>query len=96
MRTVSSLDSIRLNTPLHSIPGIGERSIGHYERLGLHTAGDLLKHLPLRYEQELAEQTIELAQEAVANGEDAHLALRGTIEALRHARGRRPRLEATL
>ena len=93
---MSSLDSINLNTPLPSIPGIGERTVRAYERLGLQTAGDLLKHIPLRYEQELAEQTIEAAHEAVANGEEAHLALRGTIEVLRHVRGRRPRIEATL
>ena len=35
LRNVSSLDSIPLNTPLRSIPGIGDRSIPLYERLGL-------------------------------------------------------------
>lgn len=93
---MSSLDSIKLNTPLPEIPGIGDRSVGAWRRLGLETAGDLLGHIPLRYEQELAEQTIARAHEAVASGETGHLALRGTIEVVRHHRGRRPRTEATL
>ncbi|WP_242822463.1 ATP-dependent DNA helicase RecG [Thermaerobacter marianensis] len=37
-------------TPLSRLPGVGRRQAQRLARLGLHTAGDLLWHLPRRYE----------------------------------------------
>ncbi|QIA26897.1 ATP-dependent DNA helicase RecG [Thermaerobacter sp. PB12/4term] len=37
-------------TPLGRLPGVGRRQAQRLARLGLHTAGDLLWHLPRRYE----------------------------------------------
>ena len=38
------------DTPLSRLPGVGRRHAQRLARLGLHTAGDLLWHLPRRYE----------------------------------------------
>ena len=78
------------------IPGVGSRLAGKFERLGLRVVADVLRHLPMRYEQELAERTIEHAHQAALDGEAATLAVRGTVAVIRRAPGRRPRIEATL
>lgn len=93
---MTKLDSITAKTPLGTIPGVGDRLRGRLERLGLRSAGDLIRHLPSRYQHELAEQPIASIREAVAAGEKGDLALRGVIQVIRQARGRRPRVEATL
>ena len=41
--------SLRLDTPVKFLKGIGERRAEHLERLGIRTARDLLWHLPHRY-----------------------------------------------
>ena len=41
--------SLRLDTPVKFLKGIGERRAEHFERLGIRTARDLLWHLPHRY-----------------------------------------------
>ncbi|WPD19927.1 ATP-dependent DNA helicase RecG [Thermaerobacter composti] len=42
--------SVTLTTPLGRLPGVGRRQAQRLARLGLSTAGDLLWHLPRRYE----------------------------------------------
>ena len=69
---------------------------GRFARLGLNVVGDLLRHLPMRYEHELAELSIEAACERMEAEPKATLAVRGTIAVIRRAPGRRPRIEATL
>lgn len=93
---MSKLETISASTPLGDIPGVGGRLNSSLERMDLRVAGDLVRHLPTRYEHELAEQSIRNALEAVRDGETGNLALRGTIQVIRRARGRRPRIEATL
>lgn len=90
------MQAISSRTPIGDLAGIGERLRGRFERLGLRTVADLLRHLPLRYQHELAEQTIEAAREAVEQEPKATLAVRGTIAVIRRVPGRRPRVEATL
>ncbi len=91
-------DPIRLASDIALLPGVGPRSRGLYARLGIATVGDLLKHLPLRYERHHEEQAIEdaslLVEGARSRGEV--VAVRGEIAALRVHPGRRARIEATL
>jgi ATP-dependent DNA helicase RecG len=69
-----------------------------FRRLGLARAIDLVRHLPLRYEHELPEQTIAQAERTVpgGSGSGTSVAVRGEVAAVRLARARRSRLEATL
>jgi ATP-dependent DNA helicase RecG len=93
---VSSPEDITANFPLTSIPGIGDHIASQFYHLGIHRAGDLLRHLPLRYEHELAEHTLSDARQAVEDGEQGHLTVRGFVAALRRQRGRSARIEATI
>ncbi len=93
---------ISLRTPIAELPYAG-RYAEAFLRLNISTAADLLRHLPMRYEQLRAEQTID---EAYRTSSDTHnsevnLALRGELAAIRFAQGRsgssaRGRTEATL
>ena len=40
---------LRLDTPVKFLKGVGERRADAFARLGVHTAGDLLRHIPHRY-----------------------------------------------
>jgi ATP-dependent DNA helicase RecG len=40
----------RLETPIMYVKGVGERRAAALHRIGIHTAGDLLYHIPHRYE----------------------------------------------
>jgi ATP-dependent DNA helicase RecG len=79
------------------VGGVGGRAEA-FRRLGMHRAIDLLRHLPQRYEHELAEQTIAAAGAALPLRDRAYanVAVRGEVAAVRFTRGRRSRLEATL
>lgn len=90
------MESITIKTPLGEISGIGDRLRGRFERLGLRIVADLLRHLPMRYQHELAELTIEAAREQVENDPKATLSIRGTVAVIRRTPGRRPRIEATV
>jgi ATP-dependent DNA helicase RecG len=48
-RTARAPGSVRLDTPVKFLKGIGERRAEQLERLGIRTARDLLWHLPHRY-----------------------------------------------
>jgi ATP-dependent DNA helicase RecG len=41
---------VRLDTPIMFLKGVGERRAASLHKLGVHTAGDLLYHIPHRYE----------------------------------------------
>ncbi|MEX0653941.1 MAG: ATP-dependent DNA helicase RecG [Phycisphaeraceae bacterium] len=86
---------IKLTTPIDALPGVTKRRASLFRRLGIEGVSDLLRHLPMRYEFEAAEDGI--AQLPV----DAVGTTRGVIEATRfvpsYGRGRsRGRFEATL
>jgi ATP-dependent DNA helicase RecG len=86
---------IDARTPLTSIQGVGPRSVERLAHLGLHTAGDLVRHLPIRHERRLAERGIgEIAQEV--GDETLHVRLRGEIARVKARPGPRAMLEATL
>ena len=69
-------------------------------RIGLRTVADALKHVPIRYEAEAGEQSVDDAARELAADSGAERtvrSLRGEIRAIRHIPGaRRPRSEATL
>jgi ATP-dependent DNA helicase RecG len=82
-------------TPLASLTGIGPRTLERLAHLGLRTAGDLVRHLPIRHERRLAERTI--AQTIAEVSEDAaNVRLRGEIARIRTRPGPRTMIEATL
>ncbi len=89
--------TITLTTGVAALAGVGDRVAASLRSLGVRTVGDLIKHLPIRYEHDLGEQS---AQAALAHADDdgavGEMSARGTITAVRHIPGRRPRVEATL
>jgi len=79
-----------LETPVSELPGVSAHRAECYARLGIVTVSDLLRHLPMRYEQEWAESTIEdLPVEALGSA-------RGMVTKTNIRRGRTPRFEALL
>ncbi|MHC4947827.1 MAG: ATP-dependent DNA helicase RecG [Planctomycetota bacterium] len=89
----------RLTTNIAVVPGVGTRRAEAFRRLGIRCVADLVLHLPLRYERELAEQTIAEAAAAVgasAGAVPANIAVRGEIASVRPVRARRRRVEASL
>ncbi|WP_432800331.1 ATP-dependent DNA helicase RecG [Poriferisphaera sp. WC338] len=49
---------VRMGTPVVKLPGVGPKRARAFERLGIQTASDLLRHLPMRYEYEAEEGEI--------------------------------------
>jgi ATP-dependent DNA helicase RecG len=47
--TPAAAPAVRLDTPIKFLKGVGERRAESLERIGIHTARDLLWHLPHRY-----------------------------------------------
>jgi ATP-dependent DNA helicase RecG len=82
-------------TPLAALAGIGPRTVERLGHLGLRTAGDLVRHLPMRHERRLAERTIAKTIEQVGD-EQANVRLRGEVARLRARPGPRTMIEATL
>ncbi len=82
------------STPVKQLPGIGSKRAAALARLDIHTVGDLLRHLPMRYERHFAEGNI---ADLPAPGNIG--SARGTIVATRWmpSMGRgKARFEATL
>jgi ATP-dependent DNA helicase RecG len=90
--------TITLTTNIGDLPGVGSRRARAFRRLGIRCAADLILHLPMRYEEELPEQPIETAGEAIGplHQAGASIAVRGEVITCRLATGRRVRFEATL
>ncbi len=89
---------ISLRTNIAAVPGVGARQADGFRRLGFRCVADLLRHIPLRYEHELPEQTIADALALLGPGarSEATVALAGEIGSLRSVGGRRSRIDATL
>lgn len=51
--------SLRLDSPVQYVPGVGPRRAALLAEIGIHTVEDLLDHLPARYEEEPAERPIQ-------------------------------------
>ena len=54
---------ITLNTPVTDLPGIGQARTKKLDKLGLRTAGDLLRYFPRDYEDRREETSIQRAQD---------------------------------
>ena len=93
MSATSSV-SITASTRVDQLPGVGAVRARHLAHLGIVTVSDLLRHLPMRYELEAAESSV---QELPGKGIGA---VRGTIVGTRwvasHGGRTRGRFEATL
>jgi ATP-dependent DNA helicase RecG len=80
--------------------GLTDARARAFAALGLHTVGDLVHHFPFRVEQEAGEDSIAahvaMLESKPAAERTAHIAVRGTLAAVRPSFGRKPRLEATL
>ncbi|MGA1057853.1 MAG: ATP-dependent DNA helicase RecG [Phycisphaerales bacterium] len=88
--------TITLATPLASVRAIPAAVAKSLATLDVHTVGELVRHLPMRHEQEEAESSIADARQLVESGSTANLSLRGTIASVRMRHGRMTRVEATL
>jgi ATP-dependent DNA helicase RecG len=83
--------------PVTTLPGVGDRRAEALGRLGVRRIADLLLHVPFRYERHLAAETIEAAAPLAADGRSREqVTVVGEVAAVRHVRGRRSRVEATL
>ena len=83
-----------LATPVAALPGVGPRRGELFSRLDIATISDLIRHLPMRYERELGESSIDdLSMTATSSA-------RGTVVATRTVGGfqggGKVRFEATL
>jgi ATP-dependent DNA helicase RecG len=89
-----------LAQPLRAATGMTEARARAFNALGLRTVGDLIRHFPFRVEQEAGEDSIAAHVAHLgakpASERSAHIAVRGTIAAVRPSFGRKPRLEATV
>lgn len=94
--TTQAINPLTIN--IAEVHGIGPKNAASFRRMGIMCVADLILHLPMRYEHELAEQSIEAASEVVSphHGAEANIAVCGEIAAVRSSRGRRSRTEATL
>ncbi len=88
---------LTLNDSLTALRGVGERTASVLARLGLRTAGDLLGHLPIRYETEAPEADVaEATVRTEAESTPVTRSIRGEILKVRMIPGHRPRFEALL
>ena len=86
--------AVHIGSPVEALPEVSEAAGRRLRRLGVETVRDLLRHLPMRYQREHAESSIDqLAIDAVGSA-------RGVVAATRLVPGRgraaRTRFEATL
>jgi ATP-dependent DNA helicase RecG len=95
MAQKSGTTMITAKTTLGEIPGMTARLVERLNALELRTAGDVVRHFPMRHERKLAERTILETQNEVAD-EQAVIRIRGTVATVRVRRGRATMVEATL
>ncbi len=86
---------ITAKTTLGEIPGMTARLVERLNAFELRTAGDVVRHFPMRHERKLAERSILETQNEVAD-EQAVIRIRGTVATVRVRRGRATMVEATL
>ena len=94
MATIESDQQLRLGTPVVELAGVGQRRRECLARLGIETVRDLIRHMPMRYEQQYAESAIgDLPMGRVGSA-------RGTVTATRSVptfrSGSKPRFEAAV
>lgn len=77
--------NVMLNQPITDLSGIGSRLAAQFARLGIETVGDLIFHLPSRYEDRT--QIVPMAQLQVGE----HALVVGTLEECQVRQGQRKR-----
>ncbi len=95
MAQKSGTTMITAKTTLGEIPGMTARLVERLNAFELRTAGDVVRHFPMRHERKLAERSILETQNEVAD-EQAVIRIRGTVATVRVRRGRATMVEATL
>ncbi len=88
-----------LTTNIAAVPGVDDRHADAFRHLGIRCVADLILHLPMRYEHELAEQTIAgmTKQARAVGGGNLTLSVCGEVVRVRSVPGRgRRRVEATV
>ena len=95
MAQKSGTTIITAKTTLGEIPGMTARLVERLNAFELRTAGDVVRHFPMRHERKLAERSILETQNEVAD-EQAVIRIRGTVATVRVRRGRATMVEATL
>ena len=94
---MSTQAPVKLTTNIAEVPGVNAGDAESFRRLGIRCVADLILHLPLRYEHELAEQAIGDVRARVAEtGAEPTVAVRGEIASVRVVPARRRRVEAVL
>ena len=97
LKIMSSAQPLDIHACVDAIPGVGPAVTAGLSRLGIVCVGDLLDHVPMRYEHERAEATIADVEASLPGDDDAaNVSVRGEIAAIRSIPGRRPRIEATI
>lgn len=91
----------RLTEPLAHLGILDPLAVERLDRMGLKTLGDLAWHLPMRYEMEMAEESVQDAIAATteldAQAQRTSIrSIRGEIDKVRRTTGRHSRIEATL
>jgi len=91
----------RLTSQLSDLGILDPPALERLERLGIRTLGDLAWHLPMRYETELAEESVHDAIDATASLDPQAQrtmirSIRGEIDKVRRTTGRHSRIEANL
>ncbi|MEE8460238.1 MAG: OB-fold nucleic acid binding domain-containing protein, partial [Phycisphaerales bacterium] len=90
---------LMLTTNIAAVPGVDDRHADAFRHLGIRCVADLILHLPMRYEHELAEQTIAgmTKQARAVGGGNLTLSVCGEVVRVRSVPGRgRRRVEATV
>ncbi len=89
---------LTLTTNIAAVPGVNDRHAERFRRLGIRCVADLILHLPIRYEHELAERSIAAAQQqAEGLGDEVTLSVCGEVVMVRSVPGgRRRRVELTI
>ena len=91
--TTPDKSAITPSTPVRDIPGVGDHRARALSRLGIDNVADLLRYLPMRYEQQSAEAGVgELVVDSIGS-------VRGEVMATRPVmtgRGQKFRFEATM
>ncbi len=98
--TTTHPQAIQPATPVAELSSVTARQAGSLARMKIHTVGDLLRHLPSRYERQWAEGTIaDLPMGALSSTRGTIIATRwvsGRSRAQKRGGGYRGRFEATL
>ncbi|MFM7479685.1 MAG: ATP-dependent DNA helicase RecG [Planctomycetota bacterium] len=91
----------RLTESLAHLGILDPPAVERLERMNICTLGDLAWHLPMRYETEMAEESVQTAIDATAELDSqaqrtAIRSIRGEIDKVRRTTGRHSRIEANL